>query len=44
MKKVVSVAIAAALGLSVTNTFAKEPIQPIEPAKDINAAMAELGK
>jgi cytochrome c peroxidase len=42
--KVVSLAIVAALGLSVTNVSAKEPIQPIEPAAGINAAMAELGK
>ncbi len=44
MKKVVSLAIAATLGLGVTNASAKEPIQPIGPAKGINAAMAELGK
>ncbi len=44
MKKILSMAIAAALGLGVTNASAKEPIQPIEAAKGINTPMAELGK
>lgn len=44
MKKILSITIAAALGLGVANVSAKEPIQPIEPAKGINTAMAELGK
>jgi cytochrome c peroxidase len=44
MKKLISVAIATALGIAVTGVSAKEPIQPIEPATGINAPMAELGK
>ncbi len=44
MKRIMSVAIAAAFGMSTASAFAAEPIQPIEPAKGINAAMAELGK
>jgi cytochrome c peroxidase len=44
MKKLLSVAIATALGIAVTGVSAKEPIQPIEPATGINAPMAELGK
>ena len=42
--KVAPLAMVVALGLGVTNVSAKEPIQPIEPAAGINAAMAELGK
>ncbi len=44
MKKIMSIVIATALGLGVADVSAKEPIQPIEPAKGINTAMAELGK
>jgi len=44
MKKITSVTIAAALTLGMANVAAKEPIQPIEPAKGINTPMAELGK
>ncbi len=44
MKKILTLAIATALGLGVSNVSAKEPIQPLEPAKGINSAMAELGK
>ncbi len=44
MKKIMSAAIAAALCFGVASVSAQEPIQPIEPAKDINAPMAELGK
>jgi cytochrome c peroxidase len=44
MKKLLSVAVATALGIAATSVSAKEPIQPIEPATGINTAMAELGK
>ncbi len=44
MKKIISIAVATAFCLGVANASANEPIQPIEPAKGINTAMAELGK
>ncbi|MBU0498856.1 MAG: cytochrome-c peroxidase [Gammaproteobacteria bacterium] len=36
--------IALAISSLATSAWANEPIQPIEPAKEINGAMAELGK
>ncbi len=44
MKKLLSIAVATALGIAAAGVSAKEPIQPIEPATGVNAAMAELGK
>lgn len=44
MKKNLFLTGAAMLGLLSGAAFAGEPIQPIEPVKTINLAMAELGK
>ncbi len=43
-KKTLVLSLLAALGLSSLSALAEEPIQPIEPAKEINLALAELGK
>lgn len=43
-KKTLVLSLLAVLGLSSLGAAAEEPIQPIEPVKEINMALAELGK
>ncbi|OGT91434.1 MAG: cytochrome C biogenesis protein CcsA [Gammaproteobacteria bacterium RIFOXYA12_FULL_61_12] len=43
-KSPLALGIALAITTLASSAWANEPIQPIEPAKEINGAMAELGK